>query len=130
LTDRLGQFARENRREPTEPELRLWRHLSGSQLGGFKFRRQYKTNGRILDLYCPAVALGIEIDGHTHDAEEDAASDAMLAGKGLAALRFTNTDVMENMEGVLLTILAAARARPPRWAGRPHPNPSPEGEGL
>jgi len=130
MGDRLDQFARANRRQPTEPELRLWRHLSASRLGGFKFRRQYRTEGRILDFFCPAIALGIEVDGHTHNPEEDSQTDRTLLGHGIAVIRFTNTDVIENMEGVLLTILAAARERPPRWARRPHPNPSPEGEGL
>jgi len=125
--------ARQNRRNPTEPERRLWRHLSGSRLGGFKFRRQHAIDSRILDFFCPSLALGIEIDGDTHDPATDRRRDALLKQQyGIAILRFTNADVMTNMEGVLLTILDRARQMPPRWptTGLLHPNPSSEEEGL
>jgi very-short-patch-repair endonuclease len=125
--------ARQNRRNPTEPEIRLWRHLSNSQLGDFKFRRQHAIGARILDVFCPSIALGIEIDGHTHDPDDDRRRDALLKHQhGITVLRFTNTDVMTNMEGVLLTILDHARHMPFRWMtkGVLHPNPSSEEEGL
>ncbi len=133
VNERLKGYARDNRRSPTEPEIRLWRHLSGSRLGGLKFRRQYVIRSRILDFFCASVALGVEIDGITQDPVADRLSDSAMAREGVAIFRFSNADVMQNMEGVLTTILAAARARPKRWAATvepPHPNPSPEGEGL
>jgi very-short-patch-repair endonuclease len=110
----IGDHAKDNRNNPTEPELRLWRHFSRSQLGGFKFRRQHVIGGRIVDFFCPAVALVIEIDGHTHDAELDRARDAALASRGYVTLRFTNVDVMQNIEGVLETILERAQSLPLR----------------
>ena len=55
MTDRatLLARAREMRLNPTEPETRLWRHLSASQLGGFKFRRQSVIDYYIADFFCP-----------------------------------------------------------------------------
>jgi very-short-patch-repair endonuclease len=127
--DQLHGFAREMRRQPTEPEKRLWRRLSNSQLGGFKFRRQAVIGPFIADFLCPAKALIVEVDGWTHeDAQKDARRDAALRSLGFAVLRFTNTDVMENPEGVLTRILETLQHRPDRWE-TPHPNPSPQGEG-
>ena len=131
--DKLSQlhgFAQEMRRQPTEPEKRLWLHLSNSQLGGFKFRRQSVIGPFIVDFLCPAKALIVEVDGWTHeDDRKDARRDALLGSLGFTVLRFTNTDVMENVEGVLTRISATLRQLPDRW-DIPHPNPSPEGEGL
>jgi len=127
----LDTHAKAMRREPTEPEVRVWRNLSNSQLGGFKFRRQANLGSRIADFFCPAIGLIVEIDGATHDPEADARKDAVSRRQGFQVIRFTNADVMQNMEGVLMTLLAFARSLPPRTNWRlPHPNPSPEGEGL
>ncbi|WP_460988140.1 DUF559 domain-containing protein [Sphingobium sp. TomTYG75] len=76
----MDGFARELRREPTEPEKRLWAKLSRSQLG-------YQV------------------------------------------VRFSNHDVMTNIEGVCERLLAILDGAPDRWHS-PHPNPSPEGKGL
>lgn len=78
----------------------------------------------------------VEIDGHTHDPTDDRRRDAYLERQGFHIFRVTNTDVMTNMEGVLTALLAFAQTLPPRKQWRlpkldtPHPNPSPEGEGL
>ncbi|GGO98615.1 DNA methylase [Stakelama pacifica] len=118
------------RNNPTEWEKRLWRHLSNSQLSGYKFRRQSVIGPFVCDFLCPAKALIIEIDGDTHDMESDARRDTTLSELGYRTLRFTNAEVRNNMTGVLEHILATANATPDRWPGRPHPNPSPNGEGL
>ncbi|MCU6455120.1 endonuclease domain-containing protein [Sphingomonas sp. A2-49] len=127
----LDTLAKAMRRAPTEPEARVWRNLSNSQLGGFKFRRQANLGSRIADFFCPAIGLIVEIDGDTHDPEADAREDAVSRRQGFQVIRFTNADVMQNMKGVLMTLLAFARSLPPRTNWRiPHLNPSPEGEGL
>ena len=126
----LATRAKHMRNNPTEWEKRLWRHLSNSQLGGYKFRRQSVIGAFICDFLCPAKALIIEIDGDSHDAESDGRRDTTLSELGYHTLRFTNAEVCNNMNGVLEDILATANAVPDRWAGRPHPNPSPNGEGL
>jgi very-short-patch-repair endonuclease len=117
------------RREPTEPEKRLWRALSGSKLGGYKFRRQAVIGGAIVDFLCPQKALVIEIDGDTHYEESDAARDHGLMMLGYQVVRFANYDILNNLEGVCDHLLAMLKAAPERWDS-PHPNPSPEGEGL
>ncbi|WP_282949784.1 MULTISPECIES: DUF559 domain-containing protein [unclassified Sphingopyxis] len=121
----LHRRAADMRRNPTEPEKRLWRHLSNSQLGGLKFRRQQVIGHFIADFGCPSVKLIVEVDGDTHDEAKDRLRDDILAGHGFRVARVTNADVMENMDGVLTFIAQAVRQ-----AERPHPNPSPEGEGL
>ncbi len=108
-------YARDHRRNPTEPELRLWRRLSGSKLGGFKFRRQHVFGPRIFDLFCPAIALAVEVDGHTHDADADLMADRILMALGITTVRVSNYDVMTNMEGTLLSILSVAQTCPARW---------------
>ncbi|MGV3482409.1 MAG: endonuclease domain-containing protein [Sphingobium sp.] len=131
LNPSLVERAREMRREPTEFEKRFWRQLSNSQLNGWKFRRQATIGNRIVDFFCPAVGLVIEVDGDTHDFERDRETDRVFEPYGLCVLRFTNADVANNMEGVLEAILLKARSLPSRSSWRlPHPNPSPEGEGL
>jgi very-short-patch-repair endonuclease len=128
--EQLGGFAKDNRREPTEPEKRIWGALSRSQLGGYKFRRQAVIDQFIVDLFCPQKGLVVEVDGHTHaDPDKDAWRDAKLAERGFRVFRVSNTDVMQNLEGVCAALLALLNEMPSRFE-RPHPNPSPEGEGL
>jgi very-short-patch-repair endonuclease len=126
----LHGYARENRNAPTQPEIVLWSRLSRSQLGGYKFRRQAVIGPFIVDFLCPKKALIVEVDGHTHlDPGADASRDRKLGELGFRVLRVTNHDVTSNLEGVLLRILQVLESAPDRW-NMPHPNPSPEGEGL
>jgi len=114
------------RREPTEPEKRLWRNLSNRQLGGHKFRRQTTIEPFIVDFLCPTKALIVEVDGETHVAEDDAHRDAALAARGYSTIRFTNKDVMSHMDGVLTVILQKLESLPDRWGGSPDsPTPTP-----
>jgi very-short-patch-repair endonuclease len=119
-------YARSMRRNPTEPEKRLWRSLSASQLG-VKFRRQAVIGSYIVDFLCPAKALIVEVDGDTHDVDVDRYRDQTLRQLGYHVMHFTNVDVMTNAEGFLVAIQTKATELVDRW---PHPSPSPEGEGL
>ena len=125
----LNKRATEMRRNPTEPEKRLWRHLSNGQLAGHKFRRQSVIGWFIADFLCSQKALIVEVDGDTHDEAKDRRRDEYLAQRGFRVMRVTNADVMTNMDGVLQAILGALEGASQRW-NTPHPNPSPEGEGL
>ncbi len=118
------------RRMPTQLEMRLWEHLSRSQLGGFKFRRQAVLKPYIADFFCPSKGLIVEVD-ETHEASRDARRDRFLARQGFTTIRFTNREVHDNMDGVLIAILERLRSLPERWPGPidfPTPGPSP-GEG-
>jgi very-short-patch-repair endonuclease len=122
----LHKHARAMRTHPTEPEKRLWRHLSNAQLAGFKFRRQQVIGRVIVDFFCPSARLVVEVDGDTHaDPARDRRRDAYLNGLGYAVLHVANPDVMTGLDGVLQTILRALGR-----ADSPCPNPSPRGERL
>ncbi|MCK9540885.1 MAG: DUF559 domain-containing protein [Novosphingobium sp.] len=134
--DKLQDYAREMRRNPTESEQRLWTRLANGQLGGFKFRRQAVVGSAIVDFACPARWLCVEIDGETHvNPEVDALRDRKLTDVGLRVLRFTNRQVMEELDGVCEAILLELqkpfdRRTAARNAATPHPSiPSPSGEG-
>ncbi len=126
--DWLQNRAAEMRRSPTEPEKRLWRYLSNSQLDGLKFRRQEVIGRYIADFMRPVRSLIVEVDGDTHGEARDRQRDDVLEQLGFLVLRVSNDKVMRNAEGVLTAINLAAAGRSSRHS--PHPNPSPEGEWL
>jgi len=95
------------RRVPTGPEQRLWLELKAKRFSGAKFRRQTVIGRYIADFACRTpVMLVVEVDGETHAerAEYDAARSRFLQEKGYRVVRFTNDDVVNNLDGVLLTI--------------------------
>ncbi|OYW50315.1 MAG: hypothetical protein B7Y36_05395 [Novosphingobium sp. 28-62-57] len=127
--DELHGHARDMRNQPAEPEKRLWQVLRGSQLGGYKFRRQAVIGNAIADFLCPQKGLIVEVDGQTQtDPDADARRTKRLEALGFRVVRVTNYDVMSNLEGVQQMLLGALECLPDRRS--PHPNPSPEGEGL
>jgi very-short-patch-repair endonuclease len=117
------------RRNPAEPEKHLWRALQNGQLQGHKFRRQAVIGPYIAGFLCPQKALVVEVDGATHEAVADKKRNQILADYGFRVLRVSNTDVMNNLDGVLRLIFDTLEQASARWES-PHPNPSPEGEGL
>ena len=118
------------RKAPTEPERRLWWRIRNSQLGGHKFRRQAPIANRIVDFLCPAKGLIVELDGDTHNPARDALRDADMRTRfGFITLRFTNREVMDNLDGVLETIVSTLDGLPDRWEGHTTPSPSSEEEG-
>ena len=113
------------RRNPTPSERVLWRALRAKAIDGLKFRRQEIIGRYIVDLYCSAAKLVVEVDGATHaESATDPTRDAWLATQGIQVFRVWNNDVLSNLDGVLRVIAerAAARLAPP-------PNPLPQGEG-
>jgi len=129
----LLQRAREMRNNPTEPERRLWSALRSKQLFGHKFCRQEVIDFRIVDFFCPVKGLAVELDGETHAREIDLARDARMYRQfGFRVVRFTNEEVMRNLDGVLAALEIALDAQPDRWPGRRlhhPPTPSSEEEG-
>ena len=105
--------ARSLRKQSTPAEVALWENLKGKQLNGLKFRRQQFIGPFIVDFYCPKTGLVVELDGDTHDGREksDRQRQLYLEGQGLTVIRFRDSEVMDNMEGVLETILAVCGGR-------------------
>ena len=97
----------------TPAEAALWTRLKDRQLGGFRWRRQFGVGPYVLDFYCPAVRLGVEVDGAVHHTPAQRAYDAErtrhLGAVGVRVVRFENRAVFEAPEAVLAAILAAAR---------------------
>ena len=106
------QRARELRRAMTPAEARLWAQLRGNQVRGLHFRRQQVLAGFIVDFYCQAAALVVEVDGaiHAAQADYDAARDAILIAQGLHVLRIPNADIARDFPGVVARIAAACGA--------------------
>ena len=109
LNDLLRNRAREMRRKMTPAELKLWSRIRGDQLGGLRFRRQHPVGPFITDFFCPEKRLVGEVDGDTHfepgAEQEDRKRTAYLAELGLHELRFTNVDVLTNVDGVVAEIM-------------------------
>ena len=111
----LKHIARRLRRDETDEEKELWRALRGRRFAVFKFRRQHLVGEHILDFYCVAAKLAVELDGSQHGSPEgmkrDAAREKFLAEQGIESLRFWNHQWHENREGCLLEIWDAVQRR-------------------
>ncbi|MBM3646808.1 MAG: endonuclease domain-containing protein [Alphaproteobacteria bacterium] len=97
------------RRNPTEAEYLLWKHLRGRQLAGFKFRRQHRIGCYITDFACLEAGLIVELDGsqHVERSAYDTHRDSLLRVSGFHVLRFWNNDVVTQTDSVLETIFEA-----------------------
>src|SRR5262245_12751693 len=104
-----GTFrARRLRADLTSAEHKLWYRLRDRRLAGWKFRRQVPSGRWVVDFLCKEKRVIVEVDGGEHYASErDRRRDATLARQGYRVLRFWNSDVLSNPEGVLITILSA-----------------------
>jgi len=101
--DLLGK-AREQRKQMTPAEKKLWRVIRGKALG-VKFRRQHPVKWFIADFYCHEARLIVEVDGGYHDEEDQQAYDLgksrELEELGIQVIRFRNEEVEEDLEGVV-----------------------------
>jgi len=123
------QFARNLRKTPTSAEDVLWQVLRGRRFQGLKFRRQVPFLNYTVDFLCVERKLIVEIDGKQHEwyAEYDARRTEEIERQGFAIIRFTNGEVMNDLESVLQIIAKAAVPSEPSF---PHPWPlSQTGEG-
>ncbi|MDP2937349.1 MAG: DUF559 domain-containing protein [Dehalococcoidia bacterium] len=100
------QRAKELRHQMTDAEKTLWQYLRANRFNELHFRRQQIIDGFIVDFYCHAASLVIEVDGEIHQqqAAQDAERDLVLARRGLKVLRIRNEDVEENIAAVLAKI--------------------------
>ena len=122
------QRTRQLRREMSEAERQLWRHLRGRQMGGCKFRRQYPLGHYVVDFVCLEARLIIEVDGgqHADQVDYDQWRTEWLEQQGFQVLRFWNHEVLNHIEGVKAAIwqVLYLEAQPPF-----QPSPS-QGEGA
>jgi len=118
--------SRHLRKNQTDAEKKLWQVLRNRGLSGAKFRRQFSLDKYILDFYSPDMKLCIEADGGQHYTNEGEQKDGMrttaLHDLGIQVLRFSDRDILLNIEGVCEVIQKAIENNPP------HLNPLPVGE--
>ncbi|MCR4286846.1 MAG: endonuclease domain-containing protein [Deltaproteobacteria bacterium] len=105
MVAKITLLARNLRKAPTEAEKLLWRHLRLKQIEGFKFRRQAPVEDYIADFACLEKKLIIEVDGGQHaESDKDIKRDRWFKENGFKVLRFWNSEVLDNTEGVLEVI--------------------------
>ncbi|MFL6757029.1 MAG: endonuclease domain-containing protein [Sphingomicrobium sp.] len=105
--------ARALRKTMTKPERLLWWALRRNSTG-MRFRRQHPAGAFVLDFYCDAARLCVEVDGKSHDfrTDHDRRRDAWLREQGVQTLRIAASDVLRNLDGVVALIVeAGARSR-------------------
>lgn len=102
----VQQRARDLRQRMTPTERVLWERLRDRQVAGFKFRRQHPLGPYIADFYCAAARLVVEVDGGIHrgQREDDAARTAQFEAFRYRVLRFSNEQVLGNVEQALASI--------------------------
>ena len=108
------QLARELRKNPTPAETKFWQHLRNKQFMGFKFLRQHpifiyldeRKRFFIADFYCHELLLVIEVDGEIHRKQRDydEMRSQLLKGKMINIIRFTNDEVLDNLNRSLIRL--------------------------
>ena len=107
------ETARLLRKSMTYSESLLWEKLKGKQLLGLRFRRQHPIDMFIVDFYCHAARLVIEVDGEIHmdQIEYDDGREADIEKYNIKIIRFTNDEVNNNIEVVLQKIESVIKER-------------------
>ncbi len=104
----LRDRARQLRQNMTPGERKLWSFLRKKQMMSYDFDRQRPIDQFIVDFYCKALRLAIEVDGSSHDSDDAEARDrerqAKLEGYGIRFLRFREDDVLNRTQQVLAAI--------------------------
>jgi very-short-patch-repair endonuclease len=115
VSDRQRDRARHLRQTMTRAETLSWRYLKAHHIGGLAFRRQVPMKQFIADFICHAARLIVEVGGESHDFENrqrsDRRRDEWFSSQGYGVVRFSNKQVLKNLEGVLEIIRARASAR-------------------
>jgi very-short-patch-repair endonuclease len=115
LGDGLADLAKSLRKRQTEAEKLLWWHLRSKQINSLKFRRQEPNGPYIADFVCFEKRLVIELDGGQHavEQEKDKEREGWFYKEGFRILRFWNTEVLQNIEGVVEVIQRNCFNHPP-----------------
>ena len=104
--ERLKERARDQRRHPTEAQKTLWAELSASKLGGVKFTRQAVVGSSVVDFACPSRWIVVSLSPEGANPDVDALQDKKLADVGVRVLRFSEADVLADVETVVKAINA------------------------
>ncbi len=121
-------LARAFREGASNAERRFWSIVRGGRLEGYKFRRQVPIDRYVVDFVCMDARVIVELDGVSHQGreEKDEARTRVLEQRGFLVLRFANRSVLENANGVAVTLLEALRrARPKSGLSPADRKPSP-----
>ncbi len=102
---KLTRRARSLRRDMTEAERQLWSRLRNRQLENTKFVKQFPVGPYVADFAARSLGLVVELDGGQHSEGKDAARTKLIEEHGYRVIRFWNNDVIENIDGVLETIV-------------------------
>ena len=115
--------ARELRKNPTDGEQALWKHLRMRQLGGYKFRRQQPIGQYIVDFVSFEGRVVIELDGgqHSQQIDYDSKRTVRLEAQGYRVLRFWNNQVLKEIEAVKAIVSKVLED----GVNTPHLNPPP-----
>jgi len=116
--DNLSQYKKLRkllRKNQTPAEYKFWSRVRNKRFYGFKFYRQYSIGRYILDFYCPSLKLCIEVDGSQHMQKDQMLYDQertlCLHGMGIRIVRYWNSEVLGNIDGVLEDLAKYAQAR-------------------
>ncbi|WP_255452758.1 vitamin B12 dependent-methionine synthase activation domain-containing protein [Aquimarina sp. RZ0] len=113
----LKEYAKKMRNQPTDAESYLWKALSGKKLNGYEFERQHIIGTYIADFICLKENLIVEVDGAIHQLPENKSSDKertqWLESEGYKVIRFTNEEVIHELDVVLDKILEELKKTPP-----------------
>ncbi len=108
-TPKVFANSRKLRQNQTEAEMRLWSRLRSHRMGSVHFRRQHAIGNYVVDFCAPRMKLVIEVDGSQHLDQQgyDAIRTTYLESLGYRVLRFWNSDIMKDIEGVIFAIESA-----------------------
>jgi len=105
---KLKELARDLRNNSTKSEVILWLKLKGKQMYGYDFHRQKPIDNYIVDFFCHELMLAIEVDGYSHQLEDvyfkDVKKENKLNEFGVSVMRFTDDQVLKDMDNVLRAI--------------------------
>ncbi|WP_288587689.1 DUF559 domain-containing protein [uncultured Methylobacterium sp.] len=115
VSERLRDFAKDQRSLATRAETLFWSQVRGGRLSGHKFKRQVPITPYIVDFLCPSARLIVELDGEPHETAErrrrDAARDTWLRSQSFEIMRFMNETFLGNPQLALDAVLAAIEGR-------------------
>ena len=125
---RTLRLAKHLRKNMTDAETRLWHELRAKRFEDYKFKRQVPIGKYIADFACLTHKLIVEVDGSQHeDSDRDVIRDQWLGTQGFRVLRLWNRELLLDLDGALLSILAALKESP--LSACRHP-PAPTRRGL